>query len=207
MCAYYGSVCECVVGGGDSDSLVALECVVVCGESDKSWMKVSCPIVCAVWAAAVAAFLVYSVCVFVCACSLCCRVFAPSPPLHPWESVTGVPSIAAAAETGLRGRRRTAGCSYLPQGAAAQNASCLWNQPLTTSFLMRRNFEQQQQKKKSKECRELITTLTWQSTRQITSIRPGKYSVSAAPEEGKSQHTSLRSTQLRPRVALWKRSE
>lgn len=54
----------CVVGGGSSDPLVVLECVVVCSVNDRGWMKVSCPIVCAVWAAAVAAFLVGAVCVF-----------------------------------------------------------------------------------------------------------------------------------------------
>lgn len=53
----------CVVGGGGSDWLVALECVVVCGWNDKGWMKVSCPIVCAVWAAAVAAFFLCEQCV------------------------------------------------------------------------------------------------------------------------------------------------
>lgn len=103
-------ICVCVVGGGGPDSLAGLECVVVCGGSDKSWMKVSCPIVSAVWAAAVAAFLVWAMCVYV--CPLCCRVFVPSPPPHPWESVTGVPSCAAAA-AGLRGWRQ-AGRVLLP---------------------------------------------------------------------------------------------
>lgn len=76
-------------------------------------MKVSCPIVCAVWAVALSACLSWAICVRVCVCSLCCVVFAPSPPPHPWESLTGVPSTLAAAAGASSGWRPT-GCSELP---------------------------------------------------------------------------------------------
>lgn len=79
----------------------------------------------------------------VCVCSLCCRVFVPSAPPHPWESVTGVPSSAAAVETGLKGWRRAGGVFSLPSGCCGPACilsmkSALDHQPLAVALFPRK---------------------------------------------------------------------
>lgn len=70
----YKRACVCVLQEVEVQIHLVLECAVVCGWNDRGWTKDSCPIVCVVWAAAVAAFLVCvweCVCVGVCVCFLC----------------------------------------------------------------------------------------------------------------------------------------
>ena len=159
-------VCVCFVGGRGPDPLLVLECAVACGGDDRSWMKVSCPIVC------VGGYC----CCFSCVHSVCMCVFfvlqgvcalSTSTPLGKCNRCAFQCSSSSRAGGWRRlGRVLWPACGCCCPECILSIKSALDHQPLAPATFPRKIWRMWW----------LITTLTWQSTRQITHIPSWKYS-------------------------------